>query len=92
MGVERVIQNYQKIANKAAVFDTETGMGDKRVIKGVKASARNAAKIVLSQNPSDAKAIALLEWTKDKKSNVPKVDLWMETFKKAGLPTFDFYL
>jgi hypothetical protein len=90
VGKERVSQNYQKIAGKAAVFDTETGMGDKSVVKGIKASGRRAAKIVLSQNPTDVEALALLKWTKDKKSNVPKIDEWMKTFGKAGLLTFDF--
>jgi len=87
-GKERDIQYYQKIAAKATVFNTQTGEGDKSVVKGIKLSSRRVAKIVLSQDPSNINAIRLLKWTKDKKSLEPNIEDYMKTYKAAGFWTF----
>jgi len=69
--------------------ETETGMGDKSLIKAIKISARRTAKIVLSQDHSNANAIRLLKWTQDKNAlEPPNAEDYMKTYKAAGLETY----
>jgi hypothetical protein len=85
-----VIQNLE-IVRGAGVFDTKTGQGDPFVIKSLKKSCEGVAGIVLSENPSNLDAQALLEWANDSESLEPDINILLSTYRAAGLMTSSFY-